>query len=126
MINTLSEKKAGVFEWIDITNPSIPELNEVAAKYNLHKTLVEDSLQPEHLPKYEMVGDVQFVILRVYSSKAPKEADTIQDLTDKIALFFGKDFIITIHRRDYDFLHVIKIKYVDTGSVPHPMNYSRA
>lgn len=115
MITTLKEKKEAGYEWIDITNPTKPELNEVAAKYNLHKTLVEDSLQPEHLPKYEMVGEIQFVILRVFSSKAPNDADTIQHLTDKIALFIGNDFIITIHRRDYDFLHDVKAKFVETG-----------
>ncbi len=120
MITVLKERKAEGFEWIDITQPDKPELNEVAAKYNLHKSLVEDSLQPEHLPKFEMIDETQFIILRVYSSKAPKEADTIQEVTDKIAIFFGNNFMITIHRREYDFLKEIKTKYVDTGKCTTP------
>lgn len=123
MITTLKEKKETGYEWIDITNPTKPELNDVAVKYGLHTALVEDSLQPEHLPKYEILGEIQFVILRLYSSKAPREADTIQDVTDKIAAFVGNDFIITIHRQEYDFLHEIKTKYVDTGkcATPHQL-----
>ncbi len=123
MITILKEKDKDNYEWIDITGPEKAELNEIAIKYDLHKALVEDSLQPEHLPKFEMVGDTQFIILRVYSSVAPKEADTIQEVTDKIAVFIGVNFIITIHRRDYDFLHEIKVRYADTrkSTSPHQL-----
>lgn len=123
MITVLKERNQDNYEWIDITSPEKAELNEIAVKYDLHKALVEDSLQPEHLPKFEMVGDTHFIILRVYSTIAPKEADTIQEVTDKIAVFIGSNFIITIHRRDYDFLHAIKLKYVDKGkcSTPHQL-----
>jgi len=114
MITTFKEKKINDYEWIDLTSPTKEELSEVSAKYDLHKALVEDSLQPEHLPKYEMVGDTQFIILRVFNSIAPKEADTIQEVTNKIAVFINNEFIITIHRRDYDFLHEIRSRYVET------------
>ncbi len=125
MIAIFKEKKVNDYEWIDITSPTKEELSEVSIKYDLHKALVEDSLQPEHLPKFEMVGDTQFIILRVYNSIAVKEADTIQEVTNKIAVFIGNDFVITIHRRDYDFLHVIKTKYVDTkkSTTPHQLVY---
>ena len=122
MITILKEKNESNYEWIDITNPEKAELNDIAIKYDLHKALVEDSLQPEHLPKFETVGETQFVILRIFSVIAPKEADTIQELTDKIAVFIGTNFIITIHRRDYDFLHKIKTKYVDTKKSTTPFH----
>ncbi|MDZ4714200.1 MAG: CorA family divalent cation transporter [Cytophagales bacterium] len=120
MVSTLKEKKESGYEWIDITNPTKTELSDVASRYGLHPALVEDSLQPEHLPKFEMVGDIQFVILRLFSSKATPEADTIQEVTDKIAVFIGNEFIITIHRQSYDFLPEIKSKYVDTGKCTTP------
>lgn len=120
MIATLKEKKENGYEWIDIVNPGKEELNDVAARYDLHKSLVEDSLQPEHLPKFEMVGDTQFIILRVYSNDVPPEADTVQEVTDKIAVFFGTHFLITIHRREFSFLNEIKSKYVDTGKCATP------
>jgi len=120
MVNTLSEKKSSPLEWIDIVNPTKSELNEVASKYSLSTSLVEDSLQPEHLPKYEMQGDIQFVILRLFSSLAPKEADTIQGITDKIAVFIGSDFIVTIHRKEYLFLNEILENYVKAGKSTSP------
>ena len=114
MITTFKEKSTSDYEWIDLTSPTKEELSEVSSKYDLHKALVEDSLQPEHLPKFEMVGETQFIILRVFNSIAPKEADTIQEVTNKIAVFINNGFIITIHRRDYDFLHDIRSKYAET------------
>lgn len=115
MIVNLKEQNDLPFVWIDITNPTKAELAEVSAKYNLHRSLVEDSLQPEHLPKYERIEDIQFLILRVYSAKATNQSDTIQELTDKIAIFIDNGFIITIHRMQYGFLDEVKERYVDTG-----------
>lgn len=120
MITILKEKTENDYEWIDITHPDKDELNKVAAKYDLHKALVEDSLQPEHLPKFETVGDTQFIILRLYSNKVNPDADTVQEVTDKIAVFFGSHFLITIHRREYPFLNEIKSRYVDTGKCVTP------
>lgn len=119
MISIFKEKKADGFEWIDITSPDKSELNDIAIKYDLHKSLVEDSMQPEHLPKFETVGETHFIILRVFSSKAPKEADTIQEVTDKVAVFIGSNFIITIHRREYAFLNEIKLKYMEKSTNPY-------
>ncbi len=120
MITILKEKKENGYEWIDIVNPGKEELNNVAAQYDLHKSLVEDSLQPEHLPKFEMVGDTQFIILRAYSIHVSPEADTVQEITDKIAIFFGTNFLITIHRQEFSFLKEIKNRYVDKGKCTTP------
>lgn len=110
------------FEWIDLLNPSQEELGEVAAKYNLHRSLVEDSLQPEHLPKYEMIGDIHFLILRVYSYLANHQSDTIQELTDKIAIFIDDKFIISIHRDEYPFLQQIGEEDLQAGRCHTPFD----
>lgn len=115
MIVSLKEKNELPFEWIDITKPTKTELSEISTTYNLHRSLVEDSLQPEHLPKYEKIDNIEFLILRVYSARATKESDTIQELSDKIAIFIDGGFIITIHRMEYNFLEEIKERYVETG-----------
>lgn len=115
MITCLKEKDGLPFVWMDMTNPTKEELAEIAATYNLHKALVEDSLQPEHLPKYERIGNIQFLILRIYSSTATHKADTIQKLTDKVAVFIDSGFIITIHRLNYNFLEQIRDQHVATG-----------
>ena len=86
--------------WIDVTAPSLAELQEVAARYGLPATAVEDSLDPEHLPKYERFNDSVFLILRVYDPLAPGSAGTVQQLTRKIAFFLRGDVGLTVHRVD--------------------------
>ncbi len=88
------------FHWLDISNPTPEYLNEVAAEYGLHPTSVQDCLQPEHLPKFEMIDEVGFVVLRAFERECSMEADTVQELTRKIAIFYGDAFVITIHRTD--------------------------
>jgi magnesium transporter len=115
MISRIKEKAKDGYDWIDILEPKKEELNEVAEQYNLHYTLIKDSLQPEHLPKYEMVNQVQFIILRIYDNQSSLDSDTTQEITNKIAIFLGKDFIITVHRASSEFLQTIREKYLVTG-----------
>lgn len=116
----LKEKQEAGYEWVDVTNPTKAELNELATKFGLHAALVEDCLQPDHLPKHEVVGDNQFVILRAFNFQATEEADTIQEVTDKIAVFLGNDFILSVHRPPFEFLTKIKAEFVDTGKCATP------
>lgn len=96
--------KTDSFEWIDIVNPKKAELEKVAQQYGLHATSVQDCLDPEHLPKFEKIGDIYFIILRAFDETAPKKGDTIQELTRKIAVFYNDRFMITVHRKDQKFL----------------------
>ena len=48
--------------WIDINDPSLQNMQELSARYGLNEHSVRDCLQPEHLPKYEYVDDVHFLI----------------------------------------------------------------
>ncbi len=102
------------FEWIDVISPTAEELREIAERYGLHNNSVHDSLQPEHLPKFEWIGDTMFIIARVYDHFLSRDADTIQGISNKIAMFVGSDFIISIHRGEQPFLEAIKTKYFDT------------
>jgi len=110
MITILQEKNLHTFKWIDVENPSSEELLRIAAEYSLHSKSVEDCLDPEHLPKYEEIDDVLFVIVRVYDENAKADAGSIQELTRKVAIFCSKDFFITIHRSNQPFLREIHQK----------------
>jgi magnesium transporter len=98
-------------EWLDLVAPSHEELREVAAQYGLFPTLVEDSLQPDHLPKYEKVADTTFMIVRAWDERAAPDGSTLQDLTRKVAIFCGPGFLITVHRRDQPYLDGIREEY---------------
>lgn len=102
------------FEWMDVAKPTPEELAALAQQYNLHPHTVADCLEPDHLPKFEMTGKTGFVITRKY---APKDdyADTIQELSSKVAIFFSEGFLITIHRLPQPFLTDINERYVSKG-----------
>jgi magnesium transporter len=72
---------------------------------------VEDSLDPEHLPKYERIGTVTFIIIRAFDDAATRDCSTIQEMTRKVAIFYSTDFVLTIHRTDQPFLAALIEKY---------------
>lgn len=100
--------------WIDIAQPTVEELATIADTYGLRQHTVADCLEPGHLPKFEMVDDICFIIVRLH---APNDSysDTIQELTNKVAIFFNDRFILTIHRQPQVFLYELKHKYINGG-----------
>jgi magnesium transporter len=96
------------FRWIDVVAPTHAELEGLAAEYQIHPLAVQDCLEPEHLPKYERLGAVTFVILRAYDEKATPDVDTVHTLTRKVAIFFSDRFVITVHRAEQRFLEELK------------------
>lgn len=99
-------------QWIDVTDPSQAEMMDISRQYGLTENIVRDCMQPEHLPKYESVNDVNFLILRFYAHTSGKRMTTIQDLTNKVAIFYTNDVLITIHKHDVPFLNIIRNKHV--------------
>jgi magnesium transporter len=90
-------------------------MEELSSHYQLNHHTVRDCLQPEHLPKYEYDEDtsVHFLILRFYSRDSNKNMATIQELTDKIAIFCTDDLLITIHKADTPFLQPIARRFLN-------------
>lgn len=86
--------------WIDVVGPTREELLDVAREFHLPPTVVEDCLDPEHLPKLERLGDATFLIVRARDHAAPDDASTPQDLTRKVAIFFREGMLLTVHRAD--------------------------
>ncbi len=111
MISTFIDNPRIPMIWIDITDPTDSELESAARRYGLHSTSVLDCLQPDHLPKLEAIGETRFVIARLFDRYCGGDADTVQKLTRKIALFWGGGFIITIHRVEMRFLEAIRAKW---------------
>lgn len=100
------------FHWLDISHPTPEGLERMAKTYELHPTSVQDCLEPEHLPKHEVIYDVSFVVLRAYDQEAPPEADTVQELTRKIAIFYSDQFVLTVHRKDQPFIEALQQKWM--------------
>jgi magnesium transporter len=108
MLRTVFQSTAPPLTWLDLAEPSRHDLEEIARRYGFPETAVQDCLDPEHLPKLERFESAQgFAILRGHDEKAGSDADTIQALTRKIAIFWGRDFLITIHRKDQPYLATV-------------------
>lgn len=100
--------KLGKVTWTDIVSPTREELDQIATEFNLHHTAIHDCLEPEHLPKYEKFGDTHFLILRSIDPEADSSADTVQELTRKLAIFISKEFLLTVHRTDLNYLQAVE------------------
>lgn len=112
MVKKLAEKNNHTFEWIDAIDPGKEEIQQIAKEYGLHESSVNDYLQTDHLPKYEKIDEYAFIIFRMHVPEGSLEADTVQELTDKIAIFLSKDRLITIRKKDWFPLDQICNKHV--------------
>jgi magnesium transporter len=105
-----------------MVGPERNELQETAHQYGLLEQSVQDSLQPDHLPKYERLKHYTFSILRLYASDNDLEADTVQELTNKVAIFINEHYIITIHRKEWPALERINSDLVQNGECETPLH----
>ncbi|MDQ0593299.1 magnesium transporter [Chryseobacterium ginsenosidimutans] len=85
-------------EWVDVEAPTAEDLKFLHERYEINNLLLEDTLDPNHLPKYEEDGDVKFFLLRESTELERKNLNTISDISTKIGIFLLEKTIITIHR----------------------------
>lgn len=85
-------------EWVDVEAPSAEDLKFLHERYEINNLLLEDTLDPNHLPKYEEDGDVKFFLLRESTELERKNLNTISDISTKIGIFLLGRTIITVHR----------------------------
>jgi magnesium transporter len=97
--------------WIDVLDPTKEELQGLAENYSLPGHLLRDCLQPAHLPKHEKWDDTTFIIIRAFDSQCSRTADTVQSLTQKIALFLGDRFLISTHRKPLPLLDRLREQF---------------
>lgn len=97
-------------EWIDITNPDEAEIQQISKKFKLNAYTLMDSLDPDHLPKYEEHQGVHFFIVRLISQR-DKHQQTVRELSSKVAVFFNGSFIITIHRSSQPIMKKLRKKF---------------
>src|SRR5688500_20170164 len=110
-IRTILNSSDPPFAWLDVVQPTRDELTDIARGYGLHPMSVEDSLEPEHLPKYERIGTTTFIIVRAIDTAAAGNCSTLHEMTRKVAIFYGSDFLITIHRTEQPFLTGLMDEY---------------
>lgn len=102
--------------WIDIFDPTQEELQSISNTYNLNSYTLLDSLDPDHLPKYEEHNDTHFLIIRLLHDEQ-QQLPTVQSLSSKIAVFFNASFIITVHRSAQPIIKNVIENYVNPGKI---------
>ncbi len=85
-------------EWVDVEAPTQEDLKFIHERYEINNLLLEDTMDPNHLPKYEEDGNVKFYLLRESTELERKNLNTISDISTKIGIFLIDNTIITIHR----------------------------
>lgn len=96
--------------WTDIGQPNSDDLRDLSESTGIPLRPLMSCLDSEHLPKYEVLDQITFVILRVIDPSAKKLADNTQDLTTKIAFFHTPERVYTIHRLEPNFLTLLREK----------------
>lgn len=90
------------FKWLDVTNPSKELLEQLATDLKLPKKVLLNCLDPDYLPHVETYGTavapIYFIVLRFMEPTVPMAADSVQELTTKVAFFMAQDRVVSIHR----------------------------
>lgn len=93
--------------WVDLTTPKKSDLNYLSQELNIPNRILVNALDPEHLPKYELLESAAVIYLRTIDH-SKTDAANIQDLTTKITLIVTNDLLLTIHRMDHPFLEELR------------------
>jgi magnesium transporter len=79
------------FDWIGLSEPTLAEMDLVRSQFGLHPLAVEDSLNPNQLPKIEVYGKQLFLVARTAALEGGENIAYGQT-----AIFLGIDFIVTV------------------------------
>lgn len=79
------------FDWVGVAEPTSAEMDQLRRQFGLHPLAVEDSLNPNQLPKVEIYGNQLFIVAR---TAAIDVEDSIS--YGQTALFLGPDFLVSV------------------------------
>ncbi len=85
-------------EWLDVEAPTQEDLDFLHQRYEINMLLLEDTIDPNHLPKFEQVSTVKFFLMRENTELERASLNTISDISTKLGIFLLKNTIITVHR----------------------------
>ncbi|HBR12716.1 MAG TPA: magnesium transporter CorA [Chryseobacterium sp.] len=86
------------WEWLDVIAPTEEDLQFLHERYHINEMLLEDTIDPNHLPKYEEVDQVKFFLTRESTDLDRRALNNISDISSKLGIFLVPGLIITTHR----------------------------
>lgn len=85
-------------EWLDVEMATEEDLAFLHNRYHINNLLLEDTIDPNHLPKYEEVDEVKFFLMRENTDLERQSLNSISDVSTKLSLFVLQNLIISVHR----------------------------
>jgi magnesium transporter len=92
------------FVWIGLHEPSPEEFSAVVAEFNLPSLAVEDALAPHQRPKFELYGDLAFLVIK------PANFDAGLVELGQVVLFICSDFVVTVRHGNSTGLHHVRMR----------------
>ncbi|WP_234110602.1 MULTISPECIES: CorA family divalent cation transporter [Chryseobacterium] len=109
-------------EWIDVEAPTEEDLNFLHERYEINQLILEDTIDPNHLPKFEEDGNVKFFLMRENTELERQNLNTISDISTKLGIFLVNGLIITTHRMKNRSIYEMKKEILlpeNKDSTPH-------
>ncbi|MCF4122502.1 magnesium and cobalt transport protein CorA [Antribacter sp. KLBMP9083] len=103
-------RTASGFVWIGLQQPTSEEIAVVAEEFGLPALAVEDAVKAHQRPKLEVYGSVVFMVLKPVRYVDHEEVIDVSE----IALFLGRDFVVTVRHGDSDVLGRVRAE-LDSG-----------
>ena len=85
-------------EWIDVEAPTEKDLTFLHERYEINSLFLEDTIDPNHLPKFEQDFLLKFFLMRENTELERNSLNTISDISTKLGVFLFPNLIITVHR----------------------------
>lgn len=99
-------KNYEINSWIDLINPTIEEIEEVAAKTNIPKGLMEKLLDAEELPRIENEGEATLIVIDVPLIEDRRYKSKYATLP--LGIITNNEYLITISTKEVEILNEIK------------------
>jgi magnesium transporter len=87
--------------WLDLSDPTEEDVDQLRRLFGFHELALEEVTKPHERPRCEAFGGYYFIV--VYAAEHTGEAFLPRELN----LFWGENYLVTIHRRPAAVLAVL-------------------
>ncbi len=106
---TFASRSGSQYEWVDLQSPSVDEVNQIAAKYNIHPLAVEEILEGGERPRIQDFENHTLIVLQ------PLTALGDEPEFGSLEVILSKSWLLTFHKRSLKEIDDVK-QTVDSGA----------
>jgi len=106
---TYASRSGSQYEWVDLQSQSVDEVNQIAAKYNIHPLAVEEILEGGERSRIQDFENHTLIVLQ------PLTALGDEPEFDSLEVILSKSWVLTFHKRSLKEIDDVK-QTVDSGA----------